>query len=159
MKTRMYAVLPVLFLSLGLAAQEQEKKITKKELPAPVLAAFQKAYPKAAIKGINEEKKDGKTYFEIESKDGKVQRDLLYLADGSVAEIEESMEVADLPQAVKAAVEGKFPKSKIEEVEKVTQGASVHFSMKVKTAQGAYQVEADQTGKILKEEKLEHKKK
>jgi hypothetical protein len=93
-------LLSALLLTMTLGAQDQEKKLTKKELPSAVLSAFQKSYPKASIKGIAEEKKEGKTYYEIESLDGKTSRDLLYLADGSVAEIEESMATADLPGAV-----------------------------------------------------------
>ncbi len=152
-------LLSAMTLSSALCAGEQEKKITKKDLPAPVLAAFQKDYPTATIKGLNEEKKDGQTYFEIESKDGKTKRDLLYLADGSVAEIEESMEASDLPQAVKAAVEAKYPKAKIGKIEKVTLGTAVHYDLKVKAENGVFKIETDDSGKILKEEKHEPKKK
>lgn len=152
-------LLSALAASSWLGAQEQERKISKKELPAPVLAAFQKAYPMATIKGLNEEKKEGKTYFEIESIDGKIERDLLYLADGSVAEIEESIETADLPPAVRAAVEAEYPKAKFGKAEKVTQGTSVHYDVKVRTHNGVFQVEASDSGKILKADKCEPKKK
>lgn len=148
-----------LLVTASLGAQEQEKKISKKELPAPVLAAFKKAYPKASIKGLNEEKKDGKTYFEIESKDGKLERDLLYLADGSVVEIEESVAVADLPAAVKGAVEAKYPKANMAKAEKVTKGTDVTYSVKVKTDKGKVTLDVDASGKILKEEKAGGKKK
>ena len=147
-----------LLLTVSLGAQEQEKKISKKELPAPVLEAFQKTYPKASIKGLAEEKKDGKTYFEIESKEGKMERDLLYLADGSVVEIEESVTVADLPGAVKDAVVAKYPKAKIAKVEKVTKGTDVSYSMKVKADNGKVTLDMDPSGKILKEEKAGGKK-
>jgi len=147
-----------LLVAASLGAQEQEKKISKKELPAPVLEAFQKAYPKANIKGLNEEMKDGKTYFEIESKEGKMERDLLYLADGSVVEIEESVTVADLPAAVKGAVEAKYPKAKMAKAEKVTKGADISYSVKVKTGKGKATLNVDASGKILKEEKPGGKK-
>jgi hypothetical protein len=145
-------LLSALLLTMTLGAQDQEKKLTKKELPSAVLSAFQKSYPKASIKGIAEEKKEGKTYYEIESLDGKTSRDLLYLADGSVAEIEESMATADLPGAVKTTVEAKFPKAKLAKAEKVTKGTEVSYSVVVKTPKGNVTLDVDTTGKVLKEE-------
>lgn len=149
--------LSALLLAATLGAQEQEKKLTKRELPAAVLSAFQKSYPKAGIKGIAEEKKEGKTYYEIESLDGKVSRDLLYNADGSVAEIEESMAVVNLPEAVKSSVEARFPKAEITKAEKVTKGAALSYSLALRTAKGKLGLELDAAGKILKEEKPEGK--
>ena len=35
------------------------KPVSKKDLPAPVLAAFQKAYPTAKLKACSSEKRDG----------------------------------------------------------------------------------------------------
>jgi len=58
-----------------------------KILPAAVLDAFKTAYPKAVIKGTSKETEKGVTYYEIESVDGKLNRDLLYTADGKAAEI------------------------------------------------------------------------
>lgn len=148
-----------LLLATALGAKEEEKKLTKKELPAVVLSAFQKAYPKASIKGIAEEKKEGKTFYEIESIDGKISRDLLYLADGSVAEIEESMDVKELPETVKASVEAKYPKAKIAKVEKATKGTDVSYSVQIKTAKGKTTLDVDATGKVFKEEKAGSKEK
>ncbi len=153
------AIFSALLLTMTLGAQEQEKKLTKKELPAAVLSAFQKTYPKANIKGIAEEKKDGKTYFEIESIDGKISRDLLYLADGSVAEIEESMAVAELPEAVKTSVDAKYPKAKIAKAEKVIKGKDVSYSVGLKTEKGKVTLDMDASGKVLKEEKAAEKSK
>lgn len=152
-------IFSTLILTMALGAKEQEKKLTRKELPAAVLSAFQKTYPKAHIKGIAEEKKDGKTYFEIESLDGKTERDLLYLADGSVAEIEESMAVADLPEAVKASLEANYPKAKLLEVEKVTKGSEVSYGLDLRSAKGRVTIDMDASGRILKEESPEGKKK
>lgn len=152
-------LLGVLLLTATLGAQEQEKKLTKKELPSAVLSAFQKSYPKAGIKGIAEEKKEGKTYYEIESLDGKISRDLLYHADGSVAEIEETMNAADLPEAVKSSIDAKFPKAKIAKVEKVIKGTALSFSVTVKSAKEKVALDMDAAGQVLREEKLKGKEK
>jgi hypothetical protein len=135
-----------------------EKKIAKKNLPAPVMAAFQKAYPKATIKGASTEAEEGKTYYEIESLDGKVKRDLLYLADGTVAEIEETVAPADLPPPVKAAVTDKYPKGKISKAEMVTRGAVVAYDVVVKSGKTTVEMSIDPAGKVLKEKKAAVKK-
>ncbi len=153
------AIFTALLLTLTLGAQEKEKKITKKEVPPAVLSAFQKSYPKATIKGIAEERKDGKIYYEIESLDGKTSRDLLYQADGSVAEIEEGMAFADLPEAIKTTVNSKYPKAKITEVEKVLKGTDVSYGVALKSAKGKVELSLDASGKVLQEKAPGTKKK
>lgn len=151
----------LVFLTLAASAQaqDQERKLSQKALPAAVLSAFKQAYPNATIKGVAEEKKAGKTYFEIESKDGKTFRDLLYQADGSVAEIEESLAVLDLPAAVRTAVQAKYPKAKLHKAEKVTKGAVVTYDVEVRTAKGKVDVDVDSNGKLLKETPVSAKEK
>ena len=148
-----------LFLTLAVGAQAGEKKLSKKNLPPAVLAAFQKTYPKADIKSAAEEKKDGKTTYEIESMDGKTARDLQYLADGTVLEIEETIAITEIPGATKAAVDGKYPKGKIVKVEKVTKGAAVSYDIEITTGKGRVSMDVDASGKVLKESKEKDKEK
>ena len=144
-----------LILCLGLAAGvlAQEKKIMKKDLPVPVLSSFQKAYPGATIKGLAREVEEGKTYFEIESVEGKVKRDLLYLADGTLVEIEETVGEADLPIPVKAAAAARYPKGKVVRAEKVTRGGAVSFELRVRVGKAQIEMSIDAAGKVLKESK------
>jgi hypothetical protein len=58
------------------------KKIPLKDLPAAVIAAFQRTYPKATITGIATEMENGKTLYEVESKDGTINRDLRFTDTG-----------------------------------------------------------------------------
>src|SRR5262245_41350907 len=83
----------------------QEKKISEQDLPVAVRAAFERSYPHAKVQGASQEVEKGKKLYEIESVDGTVRRDLLYMADGSIIEIEEDLAVSDLPDAVKAAIQ------------------------------------------------------
>jgi hypothetical protein len=68
---------------LSLSAAGQEKKITAKQVPAAVMAAFKSSYPNATIRGYAHEKEDGKTFYEIESREGTTQRDVLYNVQSS----------------------------------------------------------------------------
>jgi hypothetical protein len=117
-------------------ADEGEKAITKKDVPAPVIAAFAKAYPKATVKGYAKEMEKGQTMYEVESEEGKTHRDVSYAPDGKLLVLEESMDMKDVPAAVQQALEKKYPKAKVDLAEKVTEGSNVGYEFKLTTAAG-----------------------
>ena len=141
----------VAFLLVG-SVMAGEKKITKKELPGTVLNAFERAYPKATIKGLAREDEDGKTCYEIESLDGKTRRDILYFANGKVAEIEEVVGENALPDAVKAAVTKEFPKGKISKAEKLTHDSVVEYEIHIMSGKIKHELVLDPGGKVVKKE-------
>jgi hypothetical protein len=136
----------------------QEKKINRKDLPAAVLEAFQKSYPKAVIKGTSTEVEKGKKYFEIESLDGTQARDILYLADGTVAEIEESVSAADLPGPVTSAIAVEMPKAKISKAERVQKGADFSYEVHVKLGSKTGSIVLDGSGKVLEKSPMKAQK-
>ncbi len=142
----------LLTISLNLFAQE--KQISKKEVPTAVLKSFKKEYPKARIKGLSTETENGKSYFEIESIDGKVRRDLLYSSDGKIAEIEETITTSNLPKESIRSIQKKIPGGKIEKAERVISDSKVNFELKVTRKKATYEVVLDSTGKVVKAEKI-----
>lgn len=116
---------------LAPSARAGEKKLSGKQMPAPVLAAFHKAYPAATIRGLAVEKEHGTTTYEIESLDFGTRRDLSYLADGTLAEIEETVPEAALPAPVLAAVKAKHPDAKLLKAEKDTKGATITYELHI----------------------------
>ncbi len=141
----------ILGMGLGLgSAGAQEKKITRKEVPAAVLASFEKAYSKAQIVGYAAEVENGKTYYELESKEGAVSRDILYNPDGSVVEVEESIPPDQLPGAIRQAIVKESAKGTIQKSEKVTRGSTVGYEVVVRDGQKRISLELDATGKVLK---------
>src|SRR5438105_15946174 len=80
------SVFVVSVLGLSTMAQEKEKKITAKEVPAVVIENFKRAYPKAIIRGYASEMENGKQYYEIESQERTTRRDVLYNPDGTRSE-------------------------------------------------------------------------
>jgi uncharacterized membrane protein YkoI len=128
--------------TLKQAAKDDEKDEqagTKKytiavQLPAPITAAFKKAYPAATIRGTAKETEDGKTVYEVESLDNGKARDLMYNADGTVISIEEEMNAADLPAPVTAALTKLYPKATITVAEKVTEGKTIEYELTLKGA-------------------------
>lgn len=128
-----------------------ESKVTKKDVPVAVIAAFEKAYPKATIKGFSKEVEKGQTLYEIESVEGKMTRDATYAADGKVHAVEESVDMKDVSAAVQQALEKKYPKAKIRTAEKVMEGTSVGYEFKVTTPEGKKaEVKFDAKGKEVK---------
>jgi hypothetical protein len=148
----MYSLAFVLTCSLALPLTAQEKRLKKAEVPQAVLSAFEKAYPKATVKGYSREPKDGTTAYEVESMEGKTHRDILYAADGTVLAIEEGMAVSDLPEEVRAAVKREYPKGSIASAEKLTKGEATEYEVILKHGKTKTEVRLDPSGKVLEKE-------
>jgi len=137
---------------VSLSAFAQEIKIKQKDVPAAVIAAFKSAYPQATMTGFAKEKENGKTYFEIESKDGSVGRDVLYNPDGSVAEVEETIAATDLPAAAQELLHSKYPKAFVskdtETTEKKAAGDKVGYEVILREGKKRFSLEFDGDGKL-----------
>lgn len=129
MRTRTLLITAALAVTLALPAASKERSLGRAEVPRPVLAAFEKAYPKAKALRFAEEKQDGKNAYEIESQDGGTRRDLLFSADGTLLEVEETIPASDLPAVVREAVEKRAPGATIKRAERVTRGDTVRFEV------------------------------
>ena len=134
---------------LGFSAAAQEKKVTEKQVPVAVIAAFKTAYPNATIRGYAQEKEHGKLFYEIESREGTMSRDVLYNPDGTVAEVEESMPATDLPADAQQAIRQKYPKAVISLAEKTTVGDKVSYEVSARQGKRRITMEFDANGKVL----------
>ncbi|WP_240642481.1 PepSY-like domain-containing protein [Nonlabens xiamenensis] len=109
---------------------------SKEQVPAVVLANFQKKYP-----GENDPdfKQDDHGYWEAHFKiDGERYR-ADYNADGSWVETENDIKYKNLPKAIQLAIEREFPDREISEVEHVMSASKGEF----------YDVEFKQKGKNM----------
>ncbi len=148
------AVVAVLGATAMVAAQEKSAgakpaAVDLKILPPAVLAAFKTAYPQAVIKGTSKETEKGVTYYEVESVDGKLNRDLLYTADGKAVEIEETVTPESLPDAVQQSLAKSFPGLKIIKAEAMTKGGRKLFELEVQVNGKKKSVTIDPAGKIV----------
>ena len=149
------ALIAALFVCSTVPANAQgEQKIKAKDLPAAVTAAFQKAYPNAKIKGTSKEVENGKTLYEVESVDGKINRDLLYAADGTCTEIEEAVPLKALPDAVSKSLKKEYPKGKVLKSEKLTKGDTIQYELVIQSGKEKHEVVFDGTGKVVKDTKV-----
>ena len=147
MKNRLMVGL-VVILSAG--AFGQEKVVKKGAVPQAVLDAFVKAYPNAKAKEYSTETENGKTVYEIESVEGKTQRDITFTADGTLVVTEETIAMADLPEAVRAALKNNYSKATITRCEKIIEGASTTYEVAMKTGKKSSEVVFNPDGTVVK---------
>jgi hypothetical protein len=131
------------------AEESKPAALDLKILPPAVLSAFKTSYPNAVIKGTSKETEKGITYYEVESVDGKLNRDLLYTADGKAVEIEEAILPESLPAAVQQALARAYPGSKILKAEALTKGDQKLFELRIQLKDKKKGVTIDPSGKII----------
>jgi len=134
----------------SVCASAQESKIKQTDVPQAVIAAFKSAYPNANVRGYAKEKENGKLFYEIESKDGATMRDLLYNPDGTLAEIEETVAVTDLPDEAQQLIKSKYPKAVVSRAEKVTEGDKIKYEVSARRGKQRISLAFDADGKLLK---------
>ena len=157
MKKIAVSLLLVSLLAIPSMAQKSEKgdeeqTIKRKDVPKAILAAFVKSYPKAKVKGYSKETEEGKTVYEIESKEGTAARDVLYAADGTVISIEESLSYSELPDAVRNTITKEYPKAKASKCEKIIKGSITEFEVLLKSGKENVEVVIDSAGNVAEKE-------
>lgn len=111
-----------------------EKKVELKDLPPAVQAAIQVQTKDLQEFEVSEEDKDGKTFYEVESKANGMSRDVLIDGAGVVVEVEEEIDPSRLPAAARQAVEGVAGAGAIRKVEAVTRDGATEYEVVVKGA-------------------------
>ena len=145
------------FLSCS-TAMAGEKKISKKDVPVAVLKAFTSAYPNAKVHSYAKETEKGETFYELETTDSKAKRDLLFKADGTIAEVEEMLTKENIPETVSKTLSAEFPKGKILGVEKTTKGTDVTYEARIMNGKEKLEVVMSGDGKVQKKEVIKSKK-
>jgi hypothetical protein len=142
-----------LLLSGPLAAQDQEKKINRSELPAAVNETVRAQSQGATIRGFSQEKENGKTFYEAELMVDGRSKDVLIDAGGEVVEVEEQVSLENLPAAVRAGLETKAGKGTLVKVESLTKkGKLVAYEAQVLTNGKRSEIQVGPDGKPLAHE-------
>jgi hypothetical protein len=141
----------VLFCIVSHECADAQKKRIPKRLPVAVITAFQKTYPKAKIYGVDVEQRDTIVYYKIECRDGAVHRNILYTADGSIFEKEESVAPASLPERVKAALDNRFKRYKVQSARRtVRDTAIIGYAVKLTSGKKDYAVTVDSSNTLVR---------
>ena len=136
-------MMSALFATIGFAACAQ--KLDASKVPAAVKAAFAKQYP-GAVAGW--EKENGK--YEVNFKQNGNTMSALYETNGTLAETEMDIKVADLPATVQAYVKEHYKGKTVKEAAKITKAdGTVNYEAEV----NGKDVIFDVNGKFIKEAK------
>jgi uncharacterized membrane protein YkoI len=139
----------------------KEEKIPLDKVPEKVMAAIKDRFPGADVTSVEKENEDGQVVYDIElkHKDRKYEMDVK--EDGTVLEIEKEVAAKDVPEAVKKAVEAKYPKATLKEVMEVnkvkdkTETPDHYEVVLVTDDKKEIEVVVSLDGKTVKEEKEE----
>jgi hypothetical protein len=135
------------------AAQDQEKKIKRSDLPAAVEKTVAAESAGATIRGFSLEKENGKIFYEAEMTVSGHAKDVLIDANGAVVEVEEEVAVDALSPEVKAGLLAKAGKGKIATVETIKKRDKlVAYEAKVNTNGKKSEVQVGPDGKPLDHE-------
>jgi hypothetical protein len=133
--------------------QEQEKKISRSDLPPAVKKTVAEQTKGAKIRGFSEEKENGQTFYEAELMVDGHSKDILVDENGTVVEIEEQVLIESLAPVVRDGLHAKAGSDKLVKVEKVTKkGKLVAYEAKVVTNGKRSEVQVGPDGKPLDHE-------
>jgi hypothetical protein len=161
MKTTLSIALPtatVLLLVAAARAQpgDGEKKLKKGDVPAPVLEAVTRKYPKARLRKFGEELDEGKKVYEVELTSGSDQVSVDVSPEGKILAEETVIAPAALPAPIKAALQAsKYKGWKINKAETVVHDEkpeTLAYEVVVQSKKEKFEVVLDGSGKITKEE-------
>lgn len=127
-------MLTVLLLSAGIAAADTAMPFS--QLPLPVQTSAKKELKGARILGAGSEMDGGRMTYEVQTKLNGKSRDLSFDANGNLLEIEQQVDLDNLPAKAKAALQARVKQGKIERVESVTAGKSVSYEATIMTQDG-----------------------
>ncbi|HWE35860.1 MAG TPA: PepSY-like domain-containing protein [Isosphaeraceae bacterium] len=105
---------------LAAGARADEEKVPLDKVPAAIMKTVKDRYPGAKIKEASKEVDKGKTTYEVAIEHESHALDLALKPDGTLLEIEQAMEVKDLPAKVADALKKKYPQAKLNKAEKLT---------------------------------------
>jgi biopolymer transport protein ExbD len=147
------------------AQEGGEKKVELDKVPKAVREAVKKRFPKAKVTAAAQEGEAGKKVYEVTLKQDGKNIDVTIKPDGTIELIEKEIAFSDLPKAVSASLEKKYPEATykiIEEVIKVEGGKetlSYYEALLVTKGKKTLEVEVGLDGAIKKETPKDAKEK
>ncbi len=141
---------------LAFALDDEEQKISEKEVPAAVLKAFKAAYPTAKPVGYTREKENGQNVYEIEFKDSGKKFDAIYTPEGKLLILEQEINMKELPEIVLNQLKKEFKSFEVEIVEKISKDNLIYYELVVEIIEEKqekeYEILFDADGKLLERE-------
>ena len=129
--------LPIMKVSVLLAslllfslayAEDNETKVQFKDLPPALQKTAKKQEQRGTtVSGYNKEIENGKTFFEVETRVNGKSRDILMDESGAVVEVEQQVEIGNVPFGAMQGLKREAAGANILHVESVTKGGKVSY--------------------------------
>jgi uncharacterized membrane protein YkoI len=101
--------------------KDKKDKLDLDKIPRKVMDTLKAKFPKAEIHKWTMEKEGDKVVYDIEFKQGTQKFEADIFEDGTIHNWEKEIPAKDLPAAVRATVDKKYPKATIKEVMEITE--------------------------------------
>lgn len=137
-------------------AEDEQIDVTK--LPKPVADAVAARFPGAALTSAAKETSENQVIYDIELKHDGRKYEMDIKSDGTILEIEKEIPAKNLPAAVAAAVQVKYPNSTVKQVMEVNtvldkKETLDHYEVDIDTSEHKLlELAASLDGKSIKEE-------
>ncbi|MCR4439797.1 MAG: hypothetical protein QHJ34_10560 [bacterium] len=121
---RRYIVLVAIVASvvcLGILACSQETPVTEEMIPKAVKDALLARFPTAEIGRATRAKEGGAIVYDVEFKEGDRKCEADIREDGSYINYEKAIAPSDLPEAIRQAIEERYPESTLKEAMEETE--------------------------------------
>lgn len=143
-----------LAITCASALAAKEVKLTKAEVPAPVLQTAARTAPGAAMTGFAREEEKGKTVYEVELRQKGTGTDLILSPDGKLLTEEKTLaSLADLPAAVRQGFQGSpYGTAKVLKIETVTNSETPNaptYELTVQQHGKRHELELTGDGKLI----------
>jgi uncharacterized membrane protein YkoI len=141
-------------LTAARADEGKEEKVPLDKLPRAVVDAVKAKFPGAELVSAEKEKEDGKDVYEVAIKFKDHNIEVTLTPEGKILSIEKEITLKDLPRAVAAALEARYPRADIKKVEEIDKDGVISYEVLLVTAdKKKLEVTFDPKGKVLEEEK------
>jgi uncharacterized membrane protein YkoI len=140
-----------------LVVAARAEKVPLDKVPKAVMKTVKARFPGAELKGAGTEKEEGKVVYEVSLEYKGHKYDVTLTPEGAINVMEKTITAKELPQVVRKALKGKYPKATYELVEEVIQVKDkeeklAYYEVLLTTAdKKKLEAEVASDGKILKE--------
>jgi len=133
------------------AAQENERKVRREQLPPAVEKTVAAESQGATIKGLSTEVENRQRFYEASLNVNGHNKDILMDKAGNIVEVEEEVQLDSLPAALQDALKKAAGSGRIEVVESLTKkGTLVAYEAHVKRGSKRLEIQVGPNGEKLK---------
>jgi hypothetical protein len=147
-----YLVVPALVLSfLVPQIESQDMELKQSEVPALVMNALLRGFPKAVVLNWSKKTVNAMTTYEAAVTEGSRSRDVVFSEDGRLVAVERAIQVANLPDRIKKAIQVQYPDAALCKAEKIGGNGKTQYMVEILKG-SRKKLLLNSKGKILKEE-------